>query len=48
MERHIVNNWFISCLDNGKQFVRLGSVNADMLPISCGVRQGSVLGPILF
>ena len=33
---------------NRMQFVSLGSCKSDMLNISCGVPQGSVLGPILF
>ena len=42
------NDWFKSYLDNRKQFVSLGIVKSDMLSISCGVPQGSGLGPIFF
>jgi len=40
--------WFESFLINRSQFVTLGNVKSDTLPISCGVPQGSVLGPLLF
>ena len=46
--RGLAKQWFESYLMNRMQFVSLGSCKSDMLNISCGVPQGSVLGPILF
>ena len=46
--RGLAKQWFESYLMNRMQFVSLGSCKSDMLNISRGVPQGSVLGPILF
>ena len=40
--------WFQSYLSNIKQFVTYGDKQTNIETITCGVRQGSILGPLLF
>ena len=46
--RGVAYDWFSSYLGNRKQFTCLDNTTSDQQIISCGVPQGSVLGPLLF
>ena len=46
--RGVALQLFKSYLENRKQFTAFNSHNSDMQSITCGVPQGSILGPILF
>ena len=39
--------WFESYLSNRSQLVNVGKINSDVANVTCGVPQGSILGPLL-
>ncbi len=46
--RGVVHDWFRSYLNNRRQFTCMSDVQSSLADITCGVPQGSVLGPLLF
>ena len=46
--RGIAYEWIKSCLSNRKQCVSVNGELSDLMPIYCGVPQGSILGKLLF
>jgi len=41
-------NWFKSYVEDRKYFVEIGKCVSDQMAMTCGVPQGSILGPLLF
>ena len=46
--RGVLLEWFKSYLTGRNQYVFYNGESSDSKPISCGIPQGSVLGPLLF
>ena len=46
--RGVPLQWFVSYLTNRQQYVRIDNTDSEMLRMTCGVPQGSTLGPLLF
>ena len=46
--RGLAFDWMKDYISKRKQYVFFDGINSDLLDISCGVPQGSILGPLLF
>ena len=46
--RGTANMWICSYLMNRSQYVCINDTNSDCMNVTCGVPQGSILGPALF
>lgn len=46
--RGCAHEWFKSYLSNRKQFVKINNAESGLQDVTCGVPQGSIIGPLLF
>ena len=46
--RGIANNWFKSFFESRNQYVSIYGISLDLTKVTCGVPQGSILGPPVF
>ena len=46
--RGTVHKWFVDYLSDRTQYVQIENIKSDKCNMSCGVPQGSILGPLLF
>ena len=45
--RGVAQQWFISYLSKKSKYVQIGDICSNYLHLTCGVPQGSILGPLL-
>ena len=46
--RGVAHKWFGSYLNNREQYVEYAGTKSELNNITCGIPQGSILGPLLF
>ena len=46
--RGVANSWFRSYLTDRKQYMEIYNIKSSQKSSTCGVPQGSILGPIIF
>ena len=46
--RGVAHKWIPSYLENRQQFINFNNYDSEILNVSCGVPQGSILGPVVY